>query len=178
MNGQVMFWSARDHGCGSINVTINGQTRTISNYSTSGAPAGCNISGFATFDLQPGTYSFTASCSKLTWQGSVSINSNRCLTYELQGNGGSNPGTNPSTETKMVFWTKATKYGRIDIYVNEVFRGTITNSYTGAPNCGAQGCVTVTISGQNNTWRATSATHNWSSQKMTLTSACTSMELY
>ncbi|SCY93364.1 hypothetical protein [Flavobacterium caeni] len=93
--------------------------------------------------------------------------------YRSNENGGGGGG-----DSQIVFWTATSQYGQIDIYVNGSFRGTITNTYSGAPSCGAGGCVTVTISGTGNTWYATAGNHTWNSSALTLTSACTTMQLY
>ena len=82
-NGQAMFWISSDLGCGNISVSLNGTSRSISSFYSSGTP-GCGASGCATFTLAPGTYSYTASCSGYSWTGrTVTVSSNGCSTIQL-----------------------------------------------------------------------------------------------
>jgi hypothetical protein len=47
--------------------------------------SGCGANGCATFTLNPGQYSFSASCPSRTWgPGSFTVTSGGCLLYELQ----------------------------------------------------------------------------------------------
>ncbi|SFT01380.1 hypothetical protein [Sphingobacterium wenxiniae] len=81
--GKVAFWVASDLGCGNITVTLNtGQQGTISSYYSSGTPS-CGSSGNANFTLDPGTYSFSASCSKYNWKGNFTVEKDGCLTNRL-----------------------------------------------------------------------------------------------
>jgi len=82
-SGKVTFYTKSNLGCGSITVTINGTTRTISSYYSNGIGNGCDVSGCANFTLSPGTYSFSAKCSAYTWNGTVNISANGCLQYHL-----------------------------------------------------------------------------------------------
>lgn len=80
--GQVIFWTASDHGCGPISVSINGQSGTISSYYSS-TPS-CGASGCATFTLDPGTYTYSATCGTYTWGSkSVTITANSCFKMKL-----------------------------------------------------------------------------------------------
>ncbi len=47
----------------------------------------------------------------------------------------------------LVFWTANRNYGPIEIFVDNVYQGTITESYSGIPACASNGCVTVMITG-------------------------------
>ena len=81
--GQVTFWSQSDLKCGNVNVTCNGVTRTISSFYISGAPS-CGANGAATFNLPPGTYAFSASCTGKKWEGStVTVKAGGCSKMEL-----------------------------------------------------------------------------------------------
>jgi hypothetical protein len=75
--GQAMFWTGADQKCGAITVKVNGQSKSITSYSTSSAPA-CGTAGSATFDLPVGTYSYTAECSLYKWSGSITVISSSC----------------------------------------------------------------------------------------------------
>ena len=78
----------------------------------------------------------------------------------------------------LTFWTDKTGFGDIRIYYNDNYAGTITRAYSSAPSCGATGCVTVLVVGQNNTWSAEAEDGStWSSSKATLTSKCTTQKL-
>lgn len=80
--GNAMFWTNRDLGCGYVTVNVAGQTGTISSYYSSGPPA-CASAGCATFNLSPGTYSFTASCTGKSWSGNVVVSAGGCYTMRL-----------------------------------------------------------------------------------------------
>jgi len=80
--GQVAFWMMSDLMCHHVDVTILGQSRTITQYYAGGAP-GCGASGCANFDLPTGTYSFTARCTDKTWDGSVVITAGGCCMLKL-----------------------------------------------------------------------------------------------
>lgn len=81
-NGDLMIWVASDLGCGTIDVTVNGVTKTITSYYSGTAPD-CNASGCATFSLAPGDYNVTASCTGLNWSFSKTVTSNGCTKTEL-----------------------------------------------------------------------------------------------
>lgn len=80
--GTAMIWTQIDHGCGVISVSINGTTKTISSYYSSGSPS-CGATGCANFTLSPGTYSVSASCSGSTWNGTVTVSSGGCYKLKL-----------------------------------------------------------------------------------------------
>ena len=84
--GQAMFWIQSDLGCGNITVYISGVGKTISSYYASGAPA-CGSSGCATYNLSPGTYAYTASCSGYSWGTSspsyITVTSGGCSKMRL-----------------------------------------------------------------------------------------------
>jgi hypothetical protein len=78
-----------------------------------------------------------------------------------------------------MFWTNTGSNGQIKIYVNNQYRGTITQYYTSAPNCGASGCVTITVTQQNNTWygEQVGGSGYWSGS-FTLQQGCNTINLY
>ncbi len=84
-----------------------------------------------------------------------------------------------SVKTRVVFWTNQKIHGKIKVYVNNHYVGSITKAYNSAPNCGASGCVTVTISGKNNQWygEASDGTR-WYSGSATLVRGCNAIRLY
>ena len=79
---QAMFWTSHDLGCGSISVTCNGITHTFSG-SYPELPD-CGAPNSATFDLSPGVYKYTASCSNQIWQGNVTVVDQACTSLELK----------------------------------------------------------------------------------------------
>lgn len=167
--GKATFWTSQSTGWSSIDVYIGGSfAGTITGYYTS-VPS-CGSGNNVTITRNPGTYSYTAKSNKGdTWSGTVNIAANGCSTIRLDFSttgggttgGGTTGGGSTDNTSKVLFWTNQTQYGQIDIYVNNAFKGTITNSYSSAPNCGAAGCVTVAVSGNNNTWEAKSRIGNY-----------------
>jgi len=106
--GDAIFWINDDYGCGPVSVSLNGVgTSPITSFFTS--TPNCGTNGGAVFsNLSPGNYSYTASCSGLTWSGSISINSNSCTTQLLLpgenggGGGGGGGGGNGCDWTRGV----------------------------------------------------------------------------
>ena len=80
-NGQVIFWTQTDLGCGNITVKVGSLTGVISGY-VSGSP-NCNAPNMPTFTLQPGNYSYTATCTGKNASGSFTIQSGGCLRVQL-----------------------------------------------------------------------------------------------
>jgi hypothetical protein len=80
--GQALFWTRSDFGCGSVSVTYNGQSGSITSFYSGGAP-GCGATGCATFTMNPGTYNYSASCTGKTWSGQVTISAGNCFKLEL-----------------------------------------------------------------------------------------------
>jgi len=82
--GDLIFWTNHDFGCGPITVNLNGVgSTTITSYFGS-APNCSNTSGGGNFNnLSPGNYSFSASCSNLTWNGNLTVTQNSCLRFQL-----------------------------------------------------------------------------------------------
>lgn len=79
--GNATFWVQTDLGCGNITVVLNGTSGVISNYYSSNPS--CNASGSANFELPAGTYSYSASCTNLTWNGTITITNGGCSTMQL-----------------------------------------------------------------------------------------------
>ena len=80
--GKATFWTQSDFGCGNITVYVSNTSGTISGYFSSGNP-GCNADSSANFQLSPGTYDWTASCSNYNWSGTITINEDNCSTMQL-----------------------------------------------------------------------------------------------
>ncbi len=165
-NGKTVFWISSDLACGNIDVTCNGRRETINRYYSSGAPA-CGASGCATFELEPGTYPYTATCSNWSWNGSVTVKSGNCVSMELTAGGGNNSGSNNgsgggsgsgsgsggnSSTGQAIVWVGYLGGGsiKVEVSTNSGPGGTrkvhatsfITSAYTdrtGPPPCGAYG---------------------------------------
>lgn len=78
--GDVSFWND-DSSVGNITVAVAGRTATVT---ANVNPSGCGQSGCANFNLDAGTYSFTASATTgETWSGSCNISAGGCLRFHL-----------------------------------------------------------------------------------------------
>ena len=62
-----------------------------------------------------------------------------CIGGNIGGNTGGNTGG--STASQIMFWTNTSNYGSINVYMNNVYRGTIASYYSNALSCGANGCM-------------------------------------
>jgi hypothetical protein len=161
--GQAMFWAASDFGCGNISVSCNGITRTITSYSTSGAPA-CGASGFASFSLSPGTYSYSASCSSYSWNGSVTVVANGCNKIQFTTSGGGGGGGGFNSMANVTFWVSS-NFGCGNITVNCGGTSHTISSYysSGSPACGASGTATFLLpAGNNYAYTASCSGLTWS----------------
>lgn len=85
--GDVMFWTDRNEG--NVQITIGGQTGTITGYVTGGTP-GCGNAVSANFSLQEGsyTYSVVAGPSQAypqgyTYTGTAVAQNGVCNAYQL-----------------------------------------------------------------------------------------------
>lgn len=83
--GKIKFWTQQDFGCGIITVTVSGAGSASINGFFSGGPGDCdNTSGGGNFsNLAPGDYSFTASCSDRSWNGTVNVSDGGCTLFQL-----------------------------------------------------------------------------------------------
>lgn len=88
-------------------------------------------------------------------------------------------GSSVFAQKTLTFWTDQKVTGPIKIYYNGSYAGSITRGYSSFPGCYAYGCVTVTVKGTGNTWKAIAEDGTeWSSTKETLHAECTGMRLY
>jgi hypothetical protein len=136
--GQGMFWVASDLGCGNITVVCNGNTRVITTWWATAPP--CGNSGTATFDLPPGTYPYTASCTGKNWSGNITVTAGGCQKVQLTSSGGG------SSTGQAMFWTAFDRgCGNINVVINGVTKQ-ISSYYTSSiPACGASGCATFDL---------------------------------
>jgi hypothetical protein len=86
--GNVMFWCAANFG--TVTVTIQNQSGTITDVYTTGQPSGCGDAHSANFTLVQGNYNYTASAPASTqypngvsWNGTAQVVGNSCQLYEL-----------------------------------------------------------------------------------------------
>ncbi len=135
--GDLVFWTQSDLGCGPINVSLNGVGSTnITGFFSGGAPDCSNNSGGGNFnDLAPGTYSFTASCSTLNWNGTVTIQEGVCTQQELLGGGGGGGGGGSGTGDVKFWINQDFGCGPIDVNVSGAGSSTITGFFQSAPLC-------------------------------------------
>ena len=165
--GQGMFWIASDLNCGTVNVTINGITRSISQFYASSPP--CSSPGCATFDLSPGTYSYTASCSGRTWNGNITITTGGCSKIQLTGT---------VTTGQATFWIASDLgCGNINVTCNGITR-TISQYYASTPSCGASGCANFTLNPGNYSFTASCSGKNWSGNISVTAGGCQLSQLY
>ncbi len=80
--GKIVFWVDADLGCGVIDVTINGTTKSITSYYSGSTPS-CDDAGCATFELAPGSYNWTAACTGSTWSGTSTVTTEGCFKMQL-----------------------------------------------------------------------------------------------
>lgn len=131
--GSAMIYATHDCGDSVITVTINSQTRTFSGYADTPT---CGDTHSANFDLQPGTYTYTASSPApgCAWHGSVTVAAGTCSKVGL-----------PPTQGRVTFWSSMPSKGYI-IVTCEGHTDTVRKAYTtGSPDCGSTGCVTFSF---------------------------------
>lgn len=83
-NGNLTFYMTQPMN--TVDVTVNGSTRTITQYYPTGVSGICNSAGCANFVLPAGTYPFSAEESGFfgnTWSGTVTVPANGCQTFLL-----------------------------------------------------------------------------------------------
>ena len=83
MYGSVSFWLSGTPAYGITTVTVDGLSRQITSYYSSGI-SGCDWEGCANFTLPTGTHSFYATDNIYEWNGTVTIETNTCLILQLQ----------------------------------------------------------------------------------------------
>jgi len=85
--GDVKFWIGSQLNCGNVSISVsNGSNLTLSQFYDGGtSPSGCDdtSAGGNIFDMQPGSYSYNASCTDRTWSGSFTITEGGCQLIQL-----------------------------------------------------------------------------------------------
>lgn len=181
--GKCTFWTSANVP-GGIDITINGTIQHLGYYFPNGTPDCDNsqAAGFI-LPTGSYSFTAVQTGGSTRWSGSFTIAEGSCITMKLNYDGSSSGSTTGSTtssttgsttssttgsttsstgtttgpsSSNVCFWTSYDhQAGYISIYVNGTYRGQITSYYSGGfPGCNASGCVTVSISGTNNTWYA------------------------
>ena len=79
---------------------------------------------------------------------------------------------------QLMVWTSSSSVNQITVKVDGVSYGTITMYYTnGTPDCGANGCVSVTLSTGTHTITATDGNYTWTGSVNVLKGYCNTYEL-
>lgn len=138
--GDLLFWTDQDYGCGPISVSLSGVgNSTINGFYSNGTP-NCNATGAGGnfSNLNAGTYSFTASCNGIDWDGSVTVEEGGCTAQQLTSNGGGGGGGSGNGDVK--FWINQDfGCGPISVNVTGVGGSTITGFFGSAPACSNTG---------------------------------------
>ncbi len=167
--GEAVFWTKTNLNCGTITVTISGQNRTITTFAAN-EPL-CGASGFATFALPAGSYSYTASCTGQTWSGNVTVATGQCQRVELTAT------TPPAATGNAVFWARTNLgCGTITINVDNQSR-TLTSFSSLEPNCGAAGFANFNLPVGSFNYTATCPGQNWSGTVTITANGCAKVEL-
>lgn len=143
--GTATFFSKEDLGVGDVVVHVEGTLAgTISHYHSGGVTCG---KGDVNIEKPAGVYKFKATGGNQVWEGTITIVNGRCQSHELLKSSGTSSagGTGGSTaQGQATFWTAQTSgWSYIDISVEGTNVGRISKSYSSAPACGANGCVTI-----------------------------------
>ena len=85
LQGDVIFYTTEDGGCGAIDVYIENEfIGSITSFITNGVTPECGTDGFATGTIDVGNgLSFSASCGLYTWEGSINITPDGCTIMQL-----------------------------------------------------------------------------------------------
>jgi uncharacterized protein (TIGR02145 family) len=163
--GQLMVYINSDLGCGKIDVTVNGETQTITNFYSDNEPT-CNAKGCATFDLSPGEYEVKASCGDMTWKFTKTVTANTCSKTKLGGKG-----------ELMIWLDKDLGCGNIEVTVNGKTE-TIKSFYTTKePECNASGCATFKLIPGEYTVTAKCKDYTWSFKRTVKSDECIKTKL-
>lgn len=78
---------------------------------------------------------------------------------------------------KLTVWTSNSLVGPITVYVDNVNMGTITMYYASNPGCGANGCVTSTLTVGEHSISATDGTYTWNGTATITKDGCSTLQL-
>lgn len=176
--GDATFWIASDFGCGPITVNCGGFSQSITGFFSTITPS-CGASGSANFNLEEGTYPFTASCSSKTWSGSINIAAGGCSRLQLTSSGGNTGSGGIGTGTgQAIFWTASDLgVGSITVTCNGSTR-TVSSYYSsGAPSCGASGAANFTLNPGTYSYSASGGSLTWSGTINITIGGCSKLQL-
>ena len=174
--GQATFWVASDLGVGNITVTCNNATQTITGFSSTGVPS-CGASGCANFNLNPGTYTFSASGGSLTWNGTITVTSGVCSKQQFTNTGGGTGGGGTGTG-QTTFWVATDLgVGNITVTCNNTTQTITGFSSTGTPSCGASSCANFTLNPGTYSYSARGGTLTWSGTITVTSGSCSKQQL-
>lgn len=177
VSSYATFWIRQNMNCGNINVTLNGQTKTIDGvyYYPEGVlqSYGCNLQGSANFETHTGTYAYTATCSGKSWNGIVTLRQNDCSQIELKSNS-----TGTTTKNgKATFWVNQDLgCGAITVTINSQ-TATITSYYSSTPNCGVSGSANFDLPPGTYNYSARCNGLSWSGSVTIKEDGCLLMQL-
>ena len=160
--GDAIFWINDDFGCGPITVNVSGAgSSTIVGYFNAAPDCSNTGSGGDFNNLAPGSYSYTASCSGISWSGSLTITEDNCSRIELLGSGGG------GDTGDAIFWINSDLgCGPITVNVSGAGSSTITGFFNSTPDCSntnsggnfnnlSPGSYSYTASCSNSNWSGT-----------------------
>lgn len=175
--GDIAFWINADYNCGPVTVNLSGEgSQNITSFFSSAPDCGTN--GAANFlNLDPGNYSYTASCSGISWSGSVNVTANTCSRELLLPD--DTGGGNDTGDVK--FWIASDLgCGAISVSVTSVGSATINGFFeNGAPDCsntGGGGNFNNLAPGTYN-FNASCTNRTWSDSFTVQENNCTTIQL-
>jgi len=168
--GNLTFWVDSNFGVGDITVTCNGITKIISNYYGSHIPD-CGENGCANFNLNEGTYTYTASAESSTWNGTVIVTKGGCTKQQLQASG-----TGGGTGNAMFWIASDLGQGNISVTCNGSTQ-LISSSYTGVPSCGASGIANFNLNAGTYNYSAVAGSLSWNGSITVTSGGCTKQQL-
>jgi hypothetical protein len=78
---------------------------------------------------------------------------------------------------QALIWTSNSGVNQISVSIDNIAAGTITASYTGAPDCGALGCVTANLKVGIHSVSATDGNYTWNTTVTVTKNGCSSLNL-
>lgn len=179
--GNAMLWT-KNGNLGTITITCNNKTASITKYYSTGEPSGCGIEGFANFYLPVGTYTFTGSnTAGINWNGSITVSDGQCTLQELtySGSGGSGGTGGGAGNGKAMLWTQNNSLGNITVVCEGQTQIISKYSTSGRPgSCGISGFANFTLPVGNHSYTASSVSGvKWSGNIYVTANGCYLEEL-
>jgi hypothetical protein len=145
-------------------VSINGQTRTITQIYDFNGPGDCNANGCANYTLPEGNYSYTAQSSIFNWSGNFSVYGNQCSIVQL-------------ANANVTFWTSG-NYPNLTVTIGGQ-TASVTQQYAspGPNNCSAAGCANFFLTSGTYPYSAKSGSTTWSGSLTVDQTSCSLVEV-